>query len=68
MNKVKKITKYSKYFLFFVIASFISWIWSGKDTGNSLVTTKIPVAQADVFVFGGGSCGECCDGCGGGDC
>ncbi len=70
--KVRKITKYSKYFLLLAVASLVSWVLPEKS-GSSLLSDVsrggvIPVAHADVGPGSnpGDDGGDGCDD--GGDC
>jgi len=73
--RVKKVTKYSKYFLFLAIASVASWVSFERSAGTLVDVPHggtVPVVNADVPSDGGGgggssdSDGADCDS--GGDC
>ena len=56
MVLVKKLSKYAKYLLFFVLASVVSFLWPSKDgqTGPVVIAPHAhadapPPAEAEVF-------------------
>ncbi|GEM_PF-2287962 len=67
--RIKKVTKYSKYFLFLAIASVASWVSFERSVGTLVGVPHggtVPVVNADVPSSSGGGSSSDSDGGGGG--